>query len=513
MSDNLCPYCHSVAEVRRLSPPDGRYYLECPECAARGPGCATSAAAEQTWHQPHNELSLLSTVINASPDVILVKDEDCRFLLANEALARLYNTTTDALIGKTDADFNDNREETEFFDQSVRDILARGEADMVEEVATDQTTGITHYFHSLKQPILLQPGNRKALLVIAHDVTELKQRLLDVAARERRYDYAMNAAGEGIWDWNLPEGTITHNTTWGELLGYENVDIHDLEFFTGLIHKDDRDRVLQQVQEALEGNGLYVSEHRLRRADGRFIWALDRGRVVERDAAGAPVRMVGSFSDITSRREAEEKLNEVRSVLEQTNSQLEQMVRERTSELVSLNHQLEKMVRRDPLTGLANRLAADDELTRRFALLEEDGVPFALMLIDIDHFKRVNDTWGHQVGDHALCHIARELSAAVQDQGFIARFGGEEFLLLRPSASAEDAQAWAENLCSAIASTAVPHSDPIWLTISVGLVYVEQSALTVHEAIRRADVYLYQAKHEGRNGVRSALNEARQTSL
>lgn len=492
---------------------DGRHALECGACGARGPVCTAPTDAEQSWDRAHSELLLLRALVNASPDVILVKDEHCRFLMANEALAQLYNTTTDAVVGKTDADFNSNREETEFFDQSVRDILAHDEPEMVEEAATDQITGKTHYFHSLKQPIRLQPGNRKALLVIAHDITELKQTLLDVAERERRYDYAMNAAGEGIWDWNIEEGVITHNTTWGEILGYDNVDTHDLEFFTGLIHRDDRKRVMQQVQDALDGNGMFVSEHRLRCVDGRFIWAQDRGRVVERAADGAPKRMVGSFSDITSRREAEEKLKEVRNTLERTNSQLEQMVKERTSELVSLNHQLEKMVRRDPLTGLANRLAADDELTRRFEMLAAEGQPFVLMLIDIDHFKRVNDTWGHQVGDRALCHIARELSAAVQDQGFIARFGGEEFLMLRPSPGPEEAQTWAESLCASIASTAVPHSEAIWLTISIGLVYVDQTELAVHEAIRRADVCLYQAKHEGRNCVRSALNQARQTSL
>lgn len=493
--------------------PDGRHALECGGCGARGPACASEAEAEQRWNRTHSELLLLRALVNASPDVILVKDEECRFVMANDALARLYNTTTDAVIGKTDADFNSNREETEFFDQSVRDILARDEVEMMEEVATDQSTGKTHYFHSLKKPIRLQPGDRKALLVIAHDITELKQRLLDVAERERRYDYAMNSAGEGIWDWNIDGGRITHNTTWGEILGYDNVENHDLEFFTGLIHRDDRERVMQQVQDALDSNGMYVSEHRLRCVDGRFIWARDRGRVVERAADGTPKRMVGSFSDITSRREAEEKLKEVRDKLERTNSQLEQMVRERTSELVSLNHQLEKMVRKDPLTGLANRLAADDELTRRFGLLAEEGVPFVLMLIDIDHFKCVNDTWGHQVGDHALCHIARELSAAVQDQGFIARFGGEEFLMLKPFSKAEEAQSWAETLCASIASQAVPHTSPIWLTISIGLVYVDQTELAVHEAIRRADVYLYQAKHEGRNCVRSALTEAAQTSL
>ena len=512
MPDLYCPYCQSTSKPSVRESATG-WYVECNHCLARGPLNQSAEKAVDGWNKANGHQKLLRTLVDASPDVILVKDEDCRFLMVNKALADLYNTTPEDMIGKTDADFNDNREETEFFDNNVREILARFEPEVVEEAATDQNTGITRYYRSLKQPILLQPGSRKALLVIAHDITDLKQTLLEIAERERRYDYAMDAAGEGIWDWSLSEGKVSHNSTWGEILGFQNVDDHDLEFFTGLIHPEDREKTMQDVMQAINNDGHYESEHRLRKSDGSYIWASDRGRVVECDTQGRPTRMVGSFSDITKRREAEEKLQEVRQKLERTNTMLEQLVRERTSELVTLNRQLEEMVRRDPLTGLANRLAADDKLAEAFTDLKNENRSFALMLIDIDHFKRVNDTFGHQVGDRALCHIARELSAAVQDKGFIARFGGEEFLLLLPQQDEEAARQWAEHLCFRIASGVVPHSDPIHLTISIGLVFVNDTAMPVHEAIRRADEFLYQAKHEGRNCVRPALESPVQTSL
>ncbi len=512
MPDLYCPYCQSTSQPT-VRESDTGCYVECSHCLSRGPLNESAAQAVDGWNRANCNQTLLRTLVDASPDIILVKDEDCRFLMVNQALANLYNSTPEAMIGKTDADFNDNHEETEFFDHNVRAILQRFEPEVVEESATDQKTGITHHYRSLKQPILLQPGSRKALLVIAHDITDLKKTFLEIAERERRYDYALNAAGEGIWDWSIPEGRVSHNSTWGEILGYHNVSDHDLEFFTGLIHPDDREKTMQDVMDAINNDGYYQSEHRLCKADGSYIWASDRGKVVERDEQGHPTRMVGSFSDISKRREAEEKLQEVRQKLERTNTMLEQLVRERTSELVALNRQLEEMVRRDPLTGLSNRLAADDKLAECFSELKNEGRCFALMLIDIDHFKRVNDTFGHQVGDRALCHIARELSAAVQDKGFIARFGGEEFLMLMPHEDAIAARQWAEHLCYRVASGVVPHSDPIHLTISIGLVFVDDPAMPVHEAIRRADEFLYQAKHEGRNCVRPALESPVQTSL
>lgn len=502
MSDSNCPYCQSDRQLATHAGPMG-YYVECGECLARGPLGETDQSALDAWNAAHGRQHLLQSLLDASPDVILVKDDQCRFLMANEALARLYNATPADMIGKRDADFNDNEEQTRFFDENVQAVLARGEAEIVEESATDAVSGEVRYYRSLKKPIVLQPGSRKALLVIAHDITDLKLRLLDIAERERRYDYAMNAAGEGIWDWQIEQGVVRHNDTWGEILGYEDMSKHPMEFFSNLIHPDDAPAMEQRITEALQVSDTYESEHRLRCADGSYIWALDRGRVVERGADGQPLRMVGSFSDVTARREAEDSLRVVSRELEKTNARLEQLVSERTAELEALNLKLERMVRQDTLTGLANRFAAEDELATYFANLRDENQTFALMLVDIDHFKRVNDTYGHQVGDKALCHIAHEMSQVVNGGGFIARFGGEEFLILYPSTAPAESLSWAQNLVDSVAATRVPGPEEIHLTISIGLLFLDNGELAKREAIRRVDEYLYQAKADGRNCVRT----------
>ncbi|MDF1763948.1 MAG: diguanylate cyclase, partial [Oleibacter sp.] len=393
----------------------------------------------------------------------------------------------------------------ELFDRDVRSIIASGKEVIVKEKVTDITTGEIRFYRSLKKPISLPVNSEPALLIIAHDVTDLNKRLLDMEERERRYDYAMNAAGEGIWDWDIVKGLVTHNQTWCDILGYNDALVHPLEFFADLIHPDDEFGMQERINKALSGEADYESEHRIRRINGSYIWVLDRGRVVEFDENHVPLRMVGSFSDATIRREAEEKLQIARDNLEKTNALLEDLVDERTSELVTLNLELEQMLRKDPLTGLANRLAADDFLYKKFEQLQQGGVSFALMLIDVDHFKQVNDTYGHPVGDHALRHLAKEMNDTLDEHDFLARFGGEEFLMVHTTDNQDVAMAWAERLCQRIAASVIPHHESIKLTISIGLLFIDDKDLPINEAFRIADVCLYQAKHDGRNCVRTCI--------
>lgn len=502
MLEDSCPYCHKASTLS-VEVAEHQYFVSCANCCTRGPLQASRELALSLWRQVHGNCNLLRAVVDASPDLILVKDSQCRFIMVNDAMASLYGTTKEDMIGKSDSDYINNQEQVDVFDNHVRSILASGKEELVEESVTDVNTGEIHIYLSLKKPITLSSNSDDALLIIAHDVTYLKLQLMDIKARERRYDYAMNAAGEGIWDWDITKGLVTHNQTWCDILGYDDALVHPLDFFANLVHKDEALNMQAQLNKALSGESDYESEHRIRRIDGSYIWAYDRGRVVERDENGEPLRMVGSFSDVTSRREAEEKLQAVRNKLEKTNAMLEQLVDERTSELVNLNLQLEEMLRKDALTGIANRLAADDFLDRKFEYLKNGGDPFVLMLIDIDHFKRVNDTYGHPIGDRALRHLAKEMSSTLGDNDFLARFGGEEFLLVRSANNRQEALEWAENLCYRIASSAVPHKEPIKLTISIGMLFVDNKDLPIHEVFRITDEYLYQAKNDGRNCVRT----------
>ena len=249
--------------------------------------------------------ALLRTVIDENPNIILMKDWDGKFLIGNRALAALYGTTPENLVGKDDGAFNPNAEQVAFYLKNVREVMSQSETSVVMEESTNAATGETSFYQSIKKPLTTADG-KKQILVIANDVSELKRVQKRLEESERRLRYVLDATGEGVWDWDIKTGIVTHNNRWCQITGLDdNYLQHPLDAFSALLHEDDKDRVLAQLQECLEGKARYQSEHRMRLQNGQVVWVLDRGNVVERDSQGASLRMVGSFVDINERKAAE----------------------------------------------------------------------------------------------------------------------------------------------------------------------------------------------------------------
>lgn len=169
------------------------------------------------------------------------------------------------------------------------------------------------------------------------------------------------------------------------------------------------------------------------------------------------------------------------------------------SELVRANQELEQLARHDTLTGLHNRLAANERLREEFLRMKRTGEVYSVVVMDIDHFKRVNDTYGHEAGDQVLKHVAKLISEAVRVTDFVARFGGEEFLVLLPDTDLHGAQILTEKLRSAVADVLVPVVGQV--TLSLGLALVQHDDANEETAVRFADQALYRAKNQGRNQV------------
>ncbi len=490
LSHQTCPYCGSLA-LRLRANNRGQYFQGCEDCGARGPLVPQPSAAR--LDPGANSYNLLRTVIDEAPDIIMLKDWDGRFLICNRALAQLYGSTPEQMVGKSDADYNPDVEQVRFFKQNIQAVMRSGQVQVVEEVSTDAKTGEVRYFQSIKKP-LKGPDGSDRILVIAHDVTELRRAYTQIEEKEKRYSYAMEAAGEGIWDWDIPNNQVRHNPKWCELLGLDDrLAIHDMAVLAQLIHPDDKDSMMAAVQHALDNIGEYSHEHRMLCDDGREIWVYDRGRVVEYSDEGKPVRMVGSISDITLRKEVERRLAETNRLIEASNEQLERQVAERTAELASLNQELQSLARKDALTGVGNRFQLQDWLADQ-AL---DSTT-ALIMLDIDHFKHVNDRYGHKCGDQVLKAVARCLTDHIRHNDLVARIGGEEFLLILADISLQQACAVAEQLRNRIAGMGVlPDGQSV--TASFGVSMAASSCFD--QAWSNVDTALYQAKREGRNRV------------
>ncbi|SHJ89156.1 diguanylate cyclase [Malonomonas rubra DSM 5091] len=201
------------------------------------------------------------------------------------------------------------------------------------------------------------------------------------------------------------------------------------------------------------------------------------------------------FSQVTQRNKELRDLNQT----------LEAKVSERTQELLQLNQQLEIQASTDMLTGLANRRRAMLLLELLWQKAQEKGLPLSCMLIDADHFKEINDTYGHDAGDAVLRGLAKELQGAVRTDDFVCRLGGDEFLIICPETGEEGVQHIAQQLHGKVAELKIAAGDGTWHgSISVGVATRNATMQSPEQLIKAADTAVYAAKKAGKNCVRVA---------
>ena len=177
-------------------------------------------------------------------------------------------------------------------------------------------------------------------------------------------------------------------------------------------------------------------------------------------------------------------------------------LRRRTQELIAVNRQLEAMAMTDPLTGLANRRHFLDRAATELQRAQRFGHAMAVLMVDADHFKQVNDTYGHDAGDRVLCALASLLEANARRLDIIGRLGGEEFAVASLETDADSAMALAERIRGAIAETAIDIGNAVLsITVSIGLTGLQPADASVDDLLKRADAALYGAKRAGRNRV------------
>ncbi len=229
----------------------------------------------------------------------------------------------------------------------------------------------------------------------------------------------------------------------------------------------------------------------------------DAAQRVAQGDEGAVFTVASSTDEITRLSEALQGMTNTlisrKHALEENNANLEQAVAERTAKLQEANQQLEQIARRDALTGLHNRLAANEKLRAEFLRMKRTGSIYAVLVMDIDHFKRVNDTYGHETGDQVLKRVANVLFMSARTTDVVARFGGEEFLVLLPDTSKEGAMYVAEKMRKAVADADQPLVGQVTMSIGIAMVGLTDSG--EDDAVRLADQALYRAKREGRNRI------------
>lgn len=289
-------------------------------------------------------------------------------------------------------------------------------------------------------------------------------------ASEELWKYALEAAGDGVWDWDIKNDVATVSNQYKEMLGFEDNDIQAYpEDWKNRIYAIDVGSVKQAMDDYWTGKtGQYIHEHRIVCKDKSIKWVLSRGKITQRDKNGQPLRMVGTHTDITARK--------------------------------LLEAQLENLAHFDALTNLPNRTLLEDRLKLALAYAKREKKMLAVMFLDLDLFKEINDLYGHDVGDVVLKQVALRLSACVRESDTVARLGGDEFIILLPMIDNDsDAILVANKIVQAIAQPIIAVKASLHVTSSIGIAIYPQHGMDEKLLMLNADMAMYQAKRNGKN--------------
>ncbi len=387
------------------------------------------------------------------------------------------------------------------FDSSVNDCLKRLDHDPMDLILLDLTLPDGTGLDTLKQvhhakpeiPIIILTGNQDTAMAIeslkngAQDylvknqvdstllnrsiryAVERFQLFKKIEEERQRYELVAMGSNDGVWDWDLVTNQVYYSSRWKWLLGYQDNEITTTpEEWLKRIHPEDMIRVTGELAEHLANKSpLFVSEHRLSHKDGTYRWFLSRGQAVF-GHKNRPIRIAGSFTDITQHKQLEQDLA--------------------------------KQAYYDPLTRMPNRLLFTENLKRAFAHLQrDDHYLFAVLYLDLDGFKYINDHFGHLAGDTLLAEFAHRLQTCLRPSDFLSRVGGDEFnVLLDDLTDPGEAVIIAERILKSLETPFKFSGTQTLITTSIGIAYSNQECLLYEDLVKAADNAMYQAKQAGK---------------
>lgn len=418
-----------------------------------------------------------NTILNITADGILALDEQGSIQSSNRAAEGIFGSPSEQICGQpitllipefqllTTAELNTDSNTDPRFKKSGGCC----------EVSGRRADGSVF---PLELTMNSMPTEKGEIIVLSlRDITERKRTQEIISKTEERFRIVARASTDAIWDWDLITDAVWWNDGLQTLFGYNSDEIEaDSRSWTHRIHADDKACIVEDIHSLIKSGGEeWTGEYRFIRKDGSVAYVVDRGFVI-RDDMGKAIRMVGGMNDITERKQAEAEIHYLAFY--------------------------------DPLTKLPNRVLLQDRLQHAIATTSRCGLQGALLFIDLDDFKTLNDSLGHDCGDQLLQLVAQRLRECVRESDTVARLGGDEFVVILENLNAEPIQAAGqaesvgEELLKAFHLPFLLGNFEHYTKPSIGATLFSNNAQTVEELLKQADMAMYQAKAAGGNTLR-----------
>ena len=376
-------------------------------------------------------------------DGILVVDDEGRVHFANPSAETLLGRPADQLLARPfglPLGATDNIAEL--------DLVRRDEAPIVVEMHVSPMSW----------------AGRDASVVTLRDITARKTVERELRASEERYALAAHGSNDGLWDWDLVANRLHTSPRWKEIVGLSTADMsEEPSVWLGSVHPDDLSSLQQDIDQHLGAEtARLTNEHRMRHRDGSYTSVLGRGVAIHQD--GRPVRFAGSLTDLTDRQD------------------------------------LRRKALHDSLTNLPNRAHFLDHLRTALARgrRNPDGCHLAVLFLDLDRFKLVNDSLGHSAGDALLIEVARRIEKCLRSTDVAARLGGDEFaVLLDTVESLQAALSVTLRIQEEISRPIETNTEQLYSSASIGIAFTDQLCEDAERMLGNADIAMYRAKARG----------------
>ena len=400
-------------------------------------------------------------VIESLEEGVCVVDMTGQLTMWNAALERMLKCPRDHAIGRTLGGAVPVLAETSVA-HAVGAAIAGGSDSGVLRLTLPDAAG------AVILQVKIVPKGRSVMLVW-RDVTGSARTDNALQQSEARFALLESSISDGLWEWDLQSQTVRYSAQWRNIVGLPASSMSGSpDEWLDRVHAEDRDLLKQAIDAYLAGpSGEFIHQHRLRHEDGSYRHVLCRGTVLHA-VRRRPTRMGGSIADVTERTEAERSLRDSGS--------------------------------RDPLTGLCNRTVFVEVVGHRLkALKQRQAGQFAVLFLDLDRFKVVNDSLGHLAGDELLISVSRRLESCLREGDVLARLGGDEFaIFLHDLRDEKQANAIAFRIQDAF-STAFPiGSREVFTSTSIGIAFSDFRYVSPEEIMRDADIAMYHAKSRGK---------------